>query len=73
MEIYNAGQNTWNKVKKQSSRTGLEQKTGLDNCSCIIFDRHYRSLISGKYTGYWALSPPSFDLSLIFSNFVKVI
>ena len=53
----------------------IEQNwTGTENfitCFCVIFDRYYQSLISGRETGYQTLSLPIFELCKIFSNFLR--
>ena len=39
----------------------------------VIFNRYYRSFISGRKTWCLALSPPNFDIVLIFPDFRQSI
>ena len=41
----------------------------FDNCFCVIFDYYCKRFISGRKTGHQA--PPSFNLFLIFPNFLR--
>ena len=63
---YNPGQNIWHKVKRHN-------KIGQDfkNIISKFFDSYCQRLISGRETGYWAASIPTFDIFLMFPNFLR--
>ena len=61
---YNPEQNIWNKIEK-FSKTGQEQKR-LISPFAVFFDCYCQSLISSRGTGHWAMSPPRFEIFLIF-------
>ena len=66
---HNPGQNIWHKVDK-SSKIGQDFKNLLSNFM-HFFGSYCQSLISGRKTGHYTASPTKFDISLIFSNFLR--
>ena len=61
------------KVKKYSK---IEQdfKNVIYNFACFFFfffDNYCPCLIAGENTGHWAASPATFDIFLIFPNFLR--
>ena len=38
----------------------------------MFFDSCCQRLVSGRKTGHWAVSTPTFDIFLIFPNFLSV-
>ena len=42
----------------------------FDICLCVLFDCYYQRLISGRRTGHQVISPPKFEIFLIFLNFL---
>ena len=62
--------NIWNKFGK-SFKIGQNQKALISAFSNL--DRFYQYFISERKTGYQAMSPPVFEISLKFPNFLRSI
>ena len=67
---YNPGQNIWNKIDK-SSKTGHGKKSLISTFAGFFFDCYYQSLIFGRETEHWAMSPLKFGIFLIFPYFLR--
>ena len=65
---YNPRLKIWNKVKKSSK---IGQDFGI--YFCILFDCYCHNLIFGRETGYYAMFPPTFNIFLIFANFLRCL
>ena len=65
-------QGIWNRLEK-SSGAGQDWtgQGGFDIYFCVFFDCCCQSLISGGETGHWAMSPPKFEIFLIFPYFLN--
>ena len=61
----------WTKYLEQSKevKQNWTEAENFDNCFYKTFDRYYENFISAGTTGRSALSPPNFDIFLIFPNF----
>ena len=66
----NYGKMVWNKFKK-SSIIGQDQEN-VNICFCVIFDYYNWNFIPEKDFGNLALSLPSFEISLVFPNFLSL-
>ena len=66
----NYGKMIWNKFKK-SSIIGQDQEN-VNICFCVIFDYYNWNFIPEKDSGDLALSLPSFEISLVFPNFLSL-
>ena len=56
---------------KQRNPVKLDRKEKFDIYSCVFFDCYCSSLISGMKTGHQAMSPPKFEIFLIFPYFLR--
>ena len=61
------------KICNQSRKSSKirHQRKNSDICFCMFFDCYWWSLISGRETGHWAMSPPKFAIFPIFPNFLR--
>ena len=66
---YNPERNIWRKIDK-SSKTRQDKKS-LISFLRVFFYCFYESLISGRETGHQAISPPKFQIFLLFHYFLK--
>ena len=55
---------SWTKylIKAEKSSKIRHQRKNSDICFCMFFDCYWQSLISGRETGHWAISPPKFAI-----------
>ena len=65
----NPGQNIWHKVKKYI-KIGQDFKNIICNFAYFFYG-YCQRLTSGRKTGRCAVSPPTFDIFLKFSNFLR--
>ena len=57
--------------KKQRINVKLGTTRNVWHFLCIFFDYYCQSLISGRDTGHWVISPRKFKICLIFLYFLK--
>ena len=62
--LYNPGQGIWSGLEK-SSKIRQGEESLISTFACCL------AIAAGRNAGHWGMSPPYFDIFLIFLNYLR--